>query len=336
MVTSLYSLNDILNAKDMRNWFHFLFLEEHLHTVPEDMADLPLRLVAARAEAPWGGSLQGIVEQIVDTANLILEIQSGSRSCLHLHDWSKWEPKDESDIRDSNNTFLITPGKETLTGSRKPALIICPGGGYEFVSFQNEGTPIQMLAERNGYAAFTMRYSVSPSRYPKPQMDLLGTIAHIRKNAEQYNVDPDRIGIIGFSAGAHLCASCAGLYKELLPEGKPNAVVLGYPVITLKAGAAHEGSVHALLGREDEQMRERLSVEHMITTDYPPTFVWTCKDDDTVSCENTIRLQERLVYYKVKHECHLYPTGGHGCGLAYGNSAWDWSNRMFSFLEKVL
>lgn len=336
MFTTFNSFNDILEAEGMRKWFHFLFLEDQLNMFPKELADLPLRLVGFRAETPWGSNLQGMADQVADTANLVLELQRGERKCLHLRDWTAWEPKEDADLRDPDNIFLITPKQEPAGGPKKPALIICPGGGYEVVSFQNEGTPIQIVAEKNGYAAFMMRYRVAPSHYPDPQMDLLETIAYVRANAEKYNVDPNRIGIVGFSAGAHLCASCAGLYQQLLPEGEPNAVVLGYPVISFEAGTAHEGSVLALLGRDDRQMREKLSVENMITADYPPTFAWACKDDGTVPCENTIRLDQKLSYYNVEHECHLYPTGGHGCGLAYENSAWSWSVDMFEFLRKVL
>lgn len=110
-----------------------------------------------------GTDLRGMAEQFVDMANLVLEIQAGTRQCLHLHDWSVWEP--------------------------------------------DEGTPIQMTAERKGYVCFMLRYRIAAARYPKPQMDLLESIQYVRNNAAKYHVDPDRIGIVGFSAGGHLCAA---------------------------------------------------------------------------------------------------------------------------------
>lgn len=336
MFSTFDTLSDILSAPGMKKWFHFLFLEDQLNLIPKRLWDKPLRLVAFRGQTPWGSNLQELTEQIVDTANMILEIQAGKKQCLHLHDWKVWEPEEGADLQDPEQTFVITPKPTKHEGPLKPALVICPGGGYEFVSFQNEGTPIQIVAKKQGYVPFILRYRISPSRYPKPQMDLLETIRYVRENAEKYHVDPNRIGIVGFSAGGHLCASAAALADKLLPEGKPNAVVLGYPVITFEKHVTHEGSVMGLLGKDDETLRNALSVEKRIGEDYPPTYAWACRDDDVVPVENTERLEASLAKMGITHECHYYPTGGHGCGLAYGNSAWQWSLDMFAFLKKNL
>lgn len=336
MFSSFDTLTDILSAPGMKQWFHFLCLEDQLDWFPADLWNQPLRFAAFRGQTPWGSNLQMLAEQIVDTANLVLELQTGKRQCLHLHDWEAWEPEEGASLQDPEQTFIITPPTNVKVDSLRPALIICPGGGYEFVSFQNEGTPIQILAEKKGYVSFILRYRVAPSRYPNPQLDLLETIQYVRDNAAKYHVDPNRIAIIGFSAGGHLCASGAALAKTLLPEGRPNAVVLGYPVISFEKGVAHEGSVLALLGKDDETLRHELSVENMIDSDYPPTFAWACMDDGTVPYENTKRLEAKLKEKGINQECHYYPTGGHGCGLAYENSAWKWSFDMFAFLEKYL
>ena len=345
----LDSLNDILSTPGLKKWFGIFFNEEQLQLFPRELWDQPMRLIAYRGVTPWGSNLQGLAEQIVDTANLILELLNGERRCLHLRDWKNWEPDADGACREQNTdgicreqaidstcreqNFVITPRMEEKT-ALKPALIICPGGGYEYVSFQNEGTPIQNLAERQGYAAFVLRYRVAPFRYPDPQMDLLETIQYVREHAAEYYVDPKRIAIIGFSAGGHLCASASALYRTLLPEAEPNAVALGYPVISFEKGVTHEGSVFGLLGRDDEELRRRFSVENMIENDYPPTFAWACEDDGTVPCENTKRLEARLQDKGIAHECRYYPYGGHGCGLAYDNSAWSWSVDLFSFLKK--
>lgn len=336
MFSTIDSLTDILSAPGMRKWLPYLFAEDHFNLFPKEVWEEPLRLSAFRGRTPWGSDLRGIAEQLVDTANLILEIQSGKRRCLHLHDWEAWEPIEGADLQGGEQTFLITPPPLETEEEKRPALMICPGGAYEFVSFQNEGTPIRIVAEQKGYVTFMLRYRVAPSRYPDPQMDLLDSIRYVRKNAAKYQVDPNRIGILGFSAGGHLCASAASLADKLLPEGKPNAVALGYPVISFKKGVAHEGSVFALLGKDDEALREELSVENLIMADYPPTFAWACLDDDCVPPENTKKLEERLKEMGIMHECLYYPTGGHGCGLAYDNSAWRWSLEMFRFLEKYL
>ena len=220
------------------------------------------------------------------------------------------------------------------SGSSRPCVIICPGGGYEFVSFQNEGTPIQTFFEQRGFAAFILRYRVAPSRYPDPQMDLLRTIRYVRDNADRYGIDPARVCVAGFSAAGHLATSCAALCDELLPGSRPDALVLGYPVITMRKGVTHEGSFLGLTGG-DESMREALSCENLVGNTYPPTFVWACEDDGCVPCENTRLLDKALTAHGIRHEAHLYPTGGHGCGLAFGNSAWSWSRDAVHFLRTI-
>lgn len=336
MFTTKDSLTDILSAPGMKKWLPLLFAEDFFDLFPGEVWEEPLRLSAFRGQTPWGSDLRGIAEQMIDAANLTEEIQTGKRQCLHLHDWNVWEPEERTDRRGAQQTFLITPPPDGKEEAKKPALIICPGGAYEFVSIQNEGTPIMIAAEKKGYVTFMLRYRVAPSRFPDPQLDLLESIRYVRNNAAKYQVDPDRIGIVGFSAGGHLCASAAALAETLLPEGKPNAVVLGYPVISLEKGIAHEGSALALFGKDDEALRREFSVENLITAAYPPTFAWTCLDDDCVPCENTKRLEAKLKEVNVAHACCYYPTGGHGCGLAYDNSAWRWSLEMFDFLEKYL
>lgn len=336
MFTTNDSLTGILSVPGMKKWFPFLFAKEHFDLFPREVWEEPLRLSAFRGQTPWGSDLRGIAEQMVDTANLILEIQKGKRQCLRLHDWNAWEPGEGEEQQGAQQTFLVTPLPDEKEEPKRPALIICPGGAYEFVSAQNEGTPIMIAAEKKGYVTFMLRYRVAPFRYPDPQLDLLESIRYVRNNAAKYHVDPDRIGIVGFSAGGHLCASAAALAETLQPEGKPNAVVLGYPVISLEKGIAHEGSALALFGKDDEALRRKFSVENLITDEYPPTFAWTCLDDDCVPCENTKRLEEKLEETGIAHACRYYPSGGHGCGLAYDNSAWRWSLEMFAFLEKYL
>ena len=369
MYTTLNSLNDIRKNPDVMKWLHFLFSKDTLDFFPEEYADDPLRLSGYRGHTSWGQDLREMADQLADAANLALELETGRRACLRLKDWEPFAPSGNEDLSDPDTAFLITPetsdhfsagqagndqtssarsdnGQITSarsdngqtssaqSGSSRPCVIICPGGGYEFVSFQNEGTPIQTFFEQRGFAAFILRYRVAPSRYPDPQMDLLRTIRYVRDNADRYGIDPARICVTGFSAAGHLAASCAALCDELLPGSRPDALVLGYPVITMKKGVTHEGSFLGLTGG-DESMREALSCENLVGDTYPPTFVWACEDDGCVPCENTRLLDKALTAHGIRHEAHLYPTGGHGCGLAFGNSAWSWSRDAVHFLRTI-
>ena len=331
MFTTNDSLNEIFSWPGMKEWLHFLFIPEHLAFF-EGLEDMPLRMAAYRGQTSWNSDLLGMGEQLVDAANLVLELQNGTRNALQLHEWKEWTPAPEADLKDPQNAFLITPAGKN-PGEKKPALLIVPGGGYEFVSFQNEGVPILNLAEKKGYVPFLLRYRIAPQTYPAAQLDLLDAIRYIRKHAEEWNIDPQKIAVCGFSAGGHLAASSTALAAELLPEGKPDALVLGYPVISLEKGVAHEGSALALLGKDDADLRQALSVEKRIAPDFPPVFAWACLDDGTVLPENTRKLEQALERQGVKHECHYYPSGGHGCGLAYEKSAWPWSLKAFRFLD---
>ena len=114
---------------------------------------------------------------------------------------------------------------------------------------------------------------------------------------------------------------------------RPDKITLCYPVISLEK-EAHEGSAKALTGGKKE-LRTALSVEHLVRENYPPTFLWTCADDDCVPPSNTVRMGEALERAGVLHEMHVYPSGGHGCALAFSKSACDWSQEMLRFFERI-
>lgn len=218
---------------------------------------------------------------------------------------------------------------EEVRKKRRPAVIICPGGGYCEVCFSGEGTPILNYMEAQGYAAFILKYRVSPAVYPAPQEDLSLAIRYVREHALEYGVDPDNILTLGASAGGHLCASQAALAKRV--EDTPDKVCLCYPVISFTE-EPHEGSAESLTGG-DTSLREMLSAENLVTESYPETFVWTCADDDCVPPSNAVRMGAALKKAHVRHELFVYPGGGHGCGLAFSKEAHDWSRAMVEFFK---
>lgn len=320
-----------MNYPNVKKWMRFLFLEETWEYFPKENRDMPLREASFLSKTPWGDDLRDMSNQFVDTANTILDIINGRRKVLHLRDWKEWEPTEDADIHDSDNIFVVTPIEDGTTDKR-PCMVICPGGAYLFVSFQNEGCPISDIATMHGYRCFIVYYRTNPcASFPNPQMDLLDTIKYVRENADKYHIDPDNVTAVGFSAGGHLVGCAAGVADELCPAGKPNAVVLGYPVITLKDEHTHYDTQQCLVG-DDNDMKVKYSVEELVTPNYPKTFAWACEDDDCVPAINTLLLEKALKENGVENECHIYPTGGHGCGLAFGNSAHEWSRKMFEFL----
>lgn len=206
---------------------------------------------------------------------------------------------------------------------RRPALIICPGGGYAKLS-DREGEPVALRFLGLGYAAFLLRYHTAPqARYPIPQRQLLAAIDHVRSHAEEYHVDPSAVIPMGFSAGGHL-AGCAALLwnrpeivrpMEKKAAYRPDGAVLCYPVVS--AGAhGHRDSFRNLLGDRYEKKAPSLSLENQVKKGAPPFFLWHTADDTTVPMENTRLLETALRDRGAAVETHIFPHGVHGQSLA--------------------
>ena len=204
---------------------------------------------------------------------------------------------------------------------RRPAIIICPGGGYRFCS-DREGEPVALRFLGLGYAAFVLRYHTGEKgRWPIPQRQLLAAIAHVRSHAEEYHVDPKAVVVMGFSAGGHL-AGCAGtmwdrpeLCEGLEGDLRPDGMVLCYPVVT-SGEKGHAGSFRELLGPRHDELLDSVSLEKCARADAPSTFLWHTADDTTVPMENSVLLRDALMNAGVDTQCRIYPHGAHGQSLA--------------------
>ncbi len=221
---------------------------------------------------------------------------------------------------------VYAPGNFPELGADRlrPALIICPGGGYEMLS-DREGEPVALRFAGLGFAAFILRYHVAPqARWPVPQQQLLSSIAYVRDNWERYHVDPHAVIVMGFSAGGHLAGSAAlmwnkqEIYRPLRRRSsvfRPDGAVLCYPVVT-GGEAAHRGSMENLLGERHDELAELVSLENRVTRQAPPFFIWHAADDTCVPVENALLLDQALRDKGVASELHIYPSGGHGQSLA--------------------
>ena len=220
---------------------------------------------------------------------------------------------------------------ETENGlnQRNPAIVLCPGGGYHFTS-NREAEPVALQFTAAGFNVFIIRYSCAPDRYPAQLLQVAAVIAYIRDNAAQYHVDENRIAVCGFSAGGHLAASAGILWKESvitdtlgIPYGrnKPNAMILGYPVIS---GICHPhlGSFKNLLGEDAQEASiTEQSLETRVDSDTVPAFIWHTFDDAGVPVENSLDLARSLRAFGVPFEMHIYPKGPHGLSLCTRQTA---------------
>lgn len=220
-------------------------------------------------------------------------------------------------------TYVLDNSVEMDPNRIRPAVLICPGGGYSFTSDREaEAIAMQMLSA--GFQAFVLRYSCYPSEFPAALLEAATALSMIRKNAAQWHVDPNKIIIGGFSAGGHLAGSLGvlwnrdfvseslGLTKE---EIKPNGMILSYPVIT-SGEFAHRGSFECLLQERHDEMMDEVSLEKQVDAETVPAFLWHTFEDTTVPVENSLMMAASLRKHHVPFELHIYPRGGHGLGLA--------------------
>jgi acetyl esterase/lipase len=209
------------------------------------------------------------------------------------------------------------------------AVIIAPGGGYQHLAMQKEGSDIAQWLNERGVAAFVLKYRLGPKyHHPIELHDAQRAIRMVRAGATEYGIDSKHIGIWGFSAGGHLAASAGTMYQPANSRAtdpierqseRPDFLVLAYPVITMEDPEVHKGSRTNLLGTApDPALIEALSPQKHITSDTPPTFLISTTDDGTVPVMNSVFFYSALVAVKVPAELHIFQHGPHGIGLAPG------------------
>ncbi|MCQ4086774.1 alpha/beta hydrolase [Saccharibacillus sp. JS10] len=210
-------------------------------------------------------------------------------------------------------------------GDHRAAVIVCPGGGYQFRA-DHEGEPIALWLNTLGISAFVIRYRVAPYRYPSALSDVQRAIRILRHRAEEFRIDSKKIGVLGFSAGGHLASTAGTLYDEGNPQSpnpiehhssRPDLLMLCYPVITMEQPHTHQGSQIALLGADaSTQDIEALSSERNVNANTPPTFLWHTSEDGAVPVENSLLFASALGRAGVLFDLHVYAQGGHGMGMA--------------------
>ena len=222
------------------------------------------------------------------------------------------------------------------------AVIVCPGGSYYWLDEETEGNDVALWLQQNGISAFVLRYRAAGfgafawryrvlfrgKQYPDMLTDAQRALQWVREHAEEYKIDPEKIGMMGFSAGGHLAMSAACFNEcNLLKENgietevclRPAFVAPIYPVVTMHESSVHKRSRRALLSEKhqnDPVMRDSLSLERHIPSNCPPVFLVNCIDDPVVDYHNSILLDSALTANKVNHRYIQYQTGGHGFGAS--------------------
>ena len=239
--------------------------------------------------------------------------------------WSDGAPdaKGNQD-KDKPTLTICLPDKEISVDT---AVVICPGGGYGFVSMDREGTQIADWLNSIGVAAFIVNYRQNGTgyNYPAPLQDAQRAVRIVRARAKEWNIDPKRIGIMGFSAGGHLASSISTHFQNNYYDAKdaidkascrPDFMVLLYPVITMDDSFTHSGSKRNLLGRDpDPNLVETFSNEKQVTSNTPPTFLVHSSEDNAVPVQNTISFYLALLKAGVPAEMHIYQKGSHGSAI---------------------
>ena len=222
-------------------------------------------------------------------------------------------------------TVYLPAHNTTRTG-----VLIAPGGGYSYLSMHHEGEDIAHWLNSRGVAAFVLKYRLGPVyHHPIELGDAQRALRLVRKNAADYGIAPDHIGMWGFSAGGHLAATAGTHYDAGNPQSpdvvekqscRPDFLILAYPVITLLVPNTHGVSRKYLLGDDAPQaLLNNLSDETQVNKDTPPTFLFATTDDGVVPVMNSVAFYTALVKAGVPAEMHLFQHGNHGSGLAEGN-----------------
>lgn len=204
-------------------------------------------------------------------------------------------------------------------GPLRPMVMIIPGGGYVNKAENWEGERVAIEYNRAGFNAAVLDYSVYPFHHPQPLLDAMAAISFIRKNALSWQSDPEKIIVLGFSAGGHLAATLSNLWSEYGDEDRiyrPDASILCYPVITT-GEFTHKDSIRFLTGIDDEESEvwKSLSMENRVSDSTPPTFLWHTTEDTIVPVENSLLYASSLRRHNIPFELHIFPKGDHGLSL---------------------
>lgn len=225
------------------------------------------------------------------------------------------------------------------------AVIICPGGGYAHLAIDKEGYKVAKWLNALGITALVLKYRLPSDAIMKdksmgPLQDVQEAMRYVRRHAKEWNIQENKIGILGFSAGGHLASTLSTHYNDVVYKvtdsvsAKPDFSILIYPVISMENGITHQGSRTNLLGSSlSIEMINNFSNEKKIDASTPKTFIVHATDDQSVPVENSINYYLELKKNKISAEMHLYEKGGHGFGLGREDTSLYWTEQCENWLK---
>lgn len=238
---------------------------------------------------------------------------------------------------------LFSPEEGEANGT---AVLVLPGGGYSHLSIEKEGNKVARWLNELGITAFVLKYrlpsdEIMENKSLAPLADAQQAVRTLRKNAEKWNLDPNKIGVIGFSAGGHLAASLSTRYDEKTNSeneeinARPDFSILIYPVISMHDSLTHKGSQESLLGKEASAATiNDFSNENLVNEHTPPTFLVHATDDHAVPVENSLHYYTALKDNNVPVELHIYEDGGHGFGMGNKGTNKTWPETLQKWLQQ--
>jgi acetyl esterase/lipase len=236
---------------------------------------------------------------------------------------------------------IFLPSKNIANGT---AVIICPGGGYWVNAIKHEGTDVAKEFVKKGVAAFVLKYRIPDERTMVntgigPLQDIEQAMLLVRSHTKEWNIDVNKVGVMGFSAGGHLASTLGTHYNNVVISNldkislRPDFMILVYPVITTDTLINKRPLFEKLLGKNaDEKLMQEYSNEKRVTSETPPAFI-TQSTDDEYSVMNSVVFYEALIRNKAKAELHLYQGGGHGYGMNNKTTKDKWMERCFNWMD---
>ncbi|MBR2243987.1 MAG: alpha/beta hydrolase [Prevotella sp.] len=228
---------------------------------------------------------------------------------LEMDLWSSAPKTSNGDPNDLAKVTVFLPSKNVATGR---AVVICPGGGYQHLAFEKEGTSWAPFFNAQGIAVIVLKYRMPHGVWQVPLEDAEEAMRLVRRMSVAWDINPKEVGIMGFSAGGHLASTVA---THSSGDAAPDFQILFYPVITMEQGITHKGSRENLLGKKPKRkLMNQFCNEQHVSGSTPRAFIVLAHDDKAVSPLNSISYYEELCLHKVPATMHIYPSGGHGFG----------------------